>query len=329
MEGSYVSIAWGDFQNRLIHRLKQYINKTDLSDITLVTKDNRKIPAHKLILSSGSTFFRGLFAEDLGHQHPLLYLPGVGTDVLEAILHFLYQGQVQIRREQVKEFLAMAEDLGVEGLNKDMDQGSNLQHETNYSLDNTSLGNVKETDEDDWFEKVNHQKDEPNSVNEKVSNGIFETNQLANTKILNTLCYICNINFINSKDLKDHKKIHKTKQKSDRPFKCNVCSFEFEQINLLKHHYNSHANISNTEKVHIPKRGPDNLFKCTVCETSINNISNYRRHYQRMHIMALQYCDKCEFTTTTGQGIKTHKLRKHCLAKKQNTLWININDTRP
>ena len=280
-----MSIAWGDFQNKLTHRLKQYINRKDFSDITLVTKDNRKMPAHKLILSSGSTFFRGLFAEDLGHQHPLLYLPGVGMDVLEAILHFLYQGQVQIRREQIKEFLAIAEDLGVEGLNKDMDQGSNLQHETNYSLDNTSFGNVKETDEANWFEEVNQQKDEINCVNEEVSNGILET------KILNTLCYICNIDFINSTDLKGHKQIHKTKKKSEGPFKCNVCSFEFEQINLLKHHYNSHANISNTETVQIPKRGPDNLFKCTVCETSINNISNYRRHYQRMHIMALKYCD--------------------------------------
>ena len=112
-----MSIVWSDFQNNMTSRLKQYKGQRDFSDITLVTKDNKIIPAHKIILSSGSSFFRGLFAEDL--DHPLLYLRGVEKDVLSSVLEFLYQGQVQLRREVVKEFFAMAEDLGVEGLVND------------------------------------------------------------------------------------------------------------------------------------------------------------------------------------------------------------------
>ena len=96
-----VSIAWDDYENNMKVKLKQYIHQTDFSDVTLVTNDNRNIPAHKLILSSGSTFFRGLFAGDPGHPHHLLYLRGVGPGVLEAILQFLYTGLVTIAREKV------------------------------------------------------------------------------------------------------------------------------------------------------------------------------------------------------------------------------------
>ena len=131
-----VLLAWGDFQNNIINRLKHYINQKNLSDITLVTKDNKKIPSHKLILSSGSKFFSALFAEDFGHQHSLVYLNGVDYDILVAIIQFLYQGQVQLRREQVDEFLAMAQDLGVEGLEKEMEQG------TKPSVDDVSSGSI-------------------------------------------------------------------------------------------------------------------------------------------------------------------------------------------
>ena len=138
MANSEVSIAWSDFHDNITYRLKQYINQRDFSDITLVTKDYKKIPAHKLILSSGSKFFCGLFAEDLGHPHTLVYLNGVDYDILEAIIQFLYQGQVQLRKEQVNEFLAMAQDLGVEGLEKETEQGTKL------SVDSLSSGSARQ-----------------------------------------------------------------------------------------------------------------------------------------------------------------------------------------
>ena len=104
----------------------------------------------------------------------------------------------------------MAEELGVEGLHKGGSQGSNLQHETKYSLDYNYLGSVQEPNEDDWFEEVNHQKNETNAVSEEFPIISLETKMLDNSKLLNTLCSICNNNLINSKDLKEHNKIHKT-----------------------------------------------------------------------------------------------------------------------
>ena len=113
-----VTIDWYDFQNNIVDKLKYYVGQTEFADVTLVTKDNKKISAHKIILCSGSTFFRGLFARDNGHPNPLLYLRGVEADVLEAVLQFLYLGQAQVRQQDVQEFIATAEDLGVEGLVK-------------------------------------------------------------------------------------------------------------------------------------------------------------------------------------------------------------------
>ena len=326
MADSDVSIAWSDFQNNMTYRFKQYINQKDFSDITLVTQDNKKFPAHKLILSSGSTFFRGLFSEDLGHPHPLVYLRGVGPAVLEAILQFLYQGHVQLRREQVKEFLAMAEDLGIEGLVKDTDHGNTHLNETKYSVDYISSRSVKNPipennakgktgsifpAEDAWFKEVNDKHYDTNDVNTEIPISDDTRNELNNTELLNALCSICKVDLINIEDLKKHTQMHD--ETCDSPFKCTICTLGFEKEYQLKHHYNTHTDISTNDKVDIPKRGPDGIYICTVCQSAINNVSNYRKHFKRIHIKAVKSCDECDFTTTTEEGLKGHKSRKHCL----------------
>ena len=60
----------------------------------------------------------------------LLYLRGVGPEVQEAVLHFLYTGQANISREMVLDFFAAAEDLGVEGL--DMTKGMALRTKLSF-----------------------------------------------------------------------------------------------------------------------------------------------------------------------------------------------------
>ena len=304
------SIAWGDFQINMTNQLKQYIGQRDFSDITLVTKDNKRVPAHKIILSSGSSFFRGLFAEDLDHPHPLLYLRGVEQEVLCSVLEFLYHGQVKLRREVVKDFFAIAEELGVEGLVMDNDQRSNIQNETKCSLEEVSCESGKDLDdgkrktgsmishEDDWFKEVNHQNNDTNEVNAlfPIQDG---TINLSNQKLPKA-----------SEDLCKHTQLDN--ESNMLPFHCKVCCLGFEKKNQLNQHYNSHTEKNTLEKVSIPKISPDGLYKCSVCESTFNNISNYRRHFQRTHIKNLIYCDECDFSSTQHiSGLKRHKLSKH------------------
>ena len=40
-----VTIDWYDFQNNIVDKLKYYVGQTEFADVTLVTKDHKKIPA--------------------------------------------------------------------------------------------------------------------------------------------------------------------------------------------------------------------------------------------------------------------------------------------
>jgi len=84
-------------------------------DVSLACEEGKVVQAHKVILSACSSFFRSVL-EKHPHQHPLLYLRGVKYDDLVAILDFMYQGEVNVKQEEVNSFLAVAEDLNVKGL---------------------------------------------------------------------------------------------------------------------------------------------------------------------------------------------------------------------
>ena len=81
----------------------------------------RQIQAHKLILSACSPFFRSILKQN-PQQHPLLYIKGVEFADLQAVLNFMYHGEVNVAQEELNSFLSVAEDLKVKGLTQNSEQ---------------------------------------------------------------------------------------------------------------------------------------------------------------------------------------------------------------
>jgi len=75
------------------------------------------LQAHKVILSACSPFFRNVLRRH-SHQNPLLYLKGVRYTDLQAVLNFMYHGEVNVAQEDLNSFLAVAEELKVKGLSQ-------------------------------------------------------------------------------------------------------------------------------------------------------------------------------------------------------------------
>ena len=50
------------------------------------------------------------------HQHPLIYLTGMNAQNLQAVLEFIYLGEVKIPKSRVISFIKTAKELQVEGL---------------------------------------------------------------------------------------------------------------------------------------------------------------------------------------------------------------------
>merc|ERR1712083_501518 len=107
-------LRWNDFESNISLAFRDIREEKDFFDCTL-SCGSRQLQAHKLILSACSPFFRSILKQN-PHQHPLLYLKGVQFTDMQAVLNFMYHGEVNVAQEELNSFLAVAEDLEVKGL---------------------------------------------------------------------------------------------------------------------------------------------------------------------------------------------------------------------
>ena len=139
-----VQMSWSDFQKATLNFLGKAQRSGDFSDVTLACDDGGEMfPAHKIVLSAGSSFFEAAFKRigKIQSSNPLLYLKGVEKQELELLLTFLYTGEVNVLKEKLEKFLEVAKDLGVKGFHpekqeqEEKEQSEEIVHREE-SLDN-------------------------------------------------------------------------------------------------------------------------------------------------------------------------------------------------
>ena len=109
------ALKWNDFQSNWSKSLSQLHKGTDFADVTLISDDMVKFPAHKILLSSCSDIFKMILKENI-NANPLLYLGGVSSVNIGFILDYIYHGEVNLFQEQLGSFLECAQKLEIEGL---------------------------------------------------------------------------------------------------------------------------------------------------------------------------------------------------------------------
>jgi hypothetical protein len=70
-----------------------------------------------VILAGSSNFFSRVLKQQQ-HPHPLIYMRGVPASQLDAVVDFIYNGEVNIYQEDLDGFLNLAEELQLKGLNE-------------------------------------------------------------------------------------------------------------------------------------------------------------------------------------------------------------------
>jgi len=128
-------LRWNDFESNISLAFREIREEKDFFDCTL-SCGSKQLQAHKLILSACSPFFRTILRQN-PHQHPLLYLKGVEFTDMQAVLNFMYHGEVNVAQDELNSFLAVAEDLKVKGLtqsNSSSDGNRKPKSETTNSV---------------------------------------------------------------------------------------------------------------------------------------------------------------------------------------------------
>ena len=117
MAGQKLNLSWDSFDTFTSRAFKQLWNDQDISDVTLVTKDDEQIKAHKVILSSASAFFNSILLASPDNTKFLVN--NISHKELQMVIQFIYLGQCEVGEEELDGFLAAGKFLGVEGLLED------------------------------------------------------------------------------------------------------------------------------------------------------------------------------------------------------------------
>ena len=101
----------------LMKRLNIQRKQDYLCDITLVSKDNIELKAHRNVLSAASPFFYKLLQSDMKeNREGIIRLEEISGSVMEDVLEFIYTGTVEVTQENAEELIAAGNYLIIPGL---------------------------------------------------------------------------------------------------------------------------------------------------------------------------------------------------------------------
>ena len=252
-------LQWNDFKENAIGAFGNLREDADFADVTLACEDGKQVEAHKVILAASSPFFQNLLRRNK-HPHPLIYMRGVKSDDLLAIVDFLYCGEANVHQENLDSFLAIAEELQLKGL-----------------MGKANGDEVTQTEPVQMPRKANqiYKKQANISTSSGLPQTTFNGDILSNDldKVERTVALTSYFSGdLQELDEKCYSMMEKTTKKQARGFplyRCKVCEKEETSMNMK-----SHIEANHLEGVTIP---------CNVCEKTFRSRHSLAMHNRRNH----------------------------------------------
>ena len=259
-------LKWNDFQDNTNSAFGSLRIDIDFSDVTLACEDGNQMEAHKVILAASSPFFKNILTKNK-HPHPLIYMRGIKSEDLIAIVDFLYYGEANVYEESIDAFLAIAEELNLKGMTGNSSAAVSIQDvdalPAKSKRKQVSQGNKP-------LVELNQSYD---TYYEKEENHSDSTAQTETTVVLPSYGVI-NVNISDRKELDDH--VKSMMRKSENLVKnghqkaniCTVCGKEGNGRDIK-----DHIEANHLEGVSL---------SCNCCEKTFRTRSALRSH-SRLH----------------------------------------------
>ena len=163
-------LKWNHFQENISKTFVTIREENDFADVTLTCKDGQPIDAHKLIMSASSSFFKNILIRN-SHPHPLIYMTGLKSEDLLAIVKFLYYGTANIYQENLEHFLNIADELQIKGLQRAINANAGVIVVNEASTENGKSKQELKNDKIDLLPKTSGE------ISTHIDEFVFETKE--------------------------------------------------------------------------------------------------------------------------------------------------------
>ena len=295
------SLEWSEFETNLHNTFAELRREEHFSDVTLVSKDGNLVKAHKLLLSANSPLLDKILKSQ-DHPKPLIFMHGAKTDVLISLLDFIYSGKVEIRGNQLDEFMALANDLKVKGLSKDQIEASG-EKDSKVAIANKKMKKTYRLglSEDNEIEEDKSEKDIKDDLIDLSDNFVLEDEKM---NLLD--CNLCEKTSSSVQGLERHKQRYHSTRKEKAVAANGMEDKADDLIDLIDNTaqgLEKHKS-ARTEKILEEKDTKDKDIKDDLIDLSESLVLEDDR-------MNLLDCNLCVKTSKTVQGLEMHKYRYH------------------
>ena len=202
------SLKWHDFETNISNSFRKLRNTDDFYDVTLVSDDQEQMLAHKVVLSASSEYFNTVLKSNK-HSHPMICLNGINSIGLTNILDYIYNGEVEIKQDQLKTFLECAKRFQLEGLVEEPTE--NIPEITNSEEESgmfEEFFKVLELDQAKTSKRTSLYKSEP--LNAQNFEEMIEKHEQSLKKQTDGtyVCVACGKETKNSSHMKEHIEVH-------------------------------------------------------------------------------------------------------------------------
>ena len=116
MKSAEFSLHLNNFEDILQHEIIDIKNGSLFCDVTFVCDDYQQLEAHKMIMCACSPFLQNILQDSWQQDHHTIYLTEVKITHLEAVLHFMYHGEINVAMEDLNSVQEVGKLMQVKGL---------------------------------------------------------------------------------------------------------------------------------------------------------------------------------------------------------------------